>query len=252
MNTAYVKTTVDNHIAQIEFYHPQSNSLPAAILEELSHAIVEAGKDHNIRVIVLRSAGEKAFCAGASFDELIAIETEEQGKKFFSGFAHVINAIRTSSKFVIARIQGKCVGGGVGIAAAADYAIALDTASVKLSELAVGIGPFVVGPAVERKIGKAAFCELSIDAGNWRSATWAKERGLFTDLYSTAEVLDDAVNKLTLQLMNYNPDAMAALKKIQWEGTEHWEHLLFERAAISGSLVLSEFTRAAIQKFKKA
>ena len=247
---AYVKASTEAGITTIEFFHPQSNSLPGHILRLLADTIDAAGKSDETKVIVLKSAGEKAFCAGASFDELMAIETEEAGLNFFSGFALVINAMRTCPKLIIGRIQGKCVGGGVGLAAAVDYAIAVEAAAVKLSELAVGIGPFVVGPAVERKIGTAAFSALAIDAASWRTGEWAREQGLFAELLPDAETLDHAVNKLATTLSKSNPEAMASIKKVSWEGTAHWDTLLKERAAISGRLVLSEFTRNAISAFK--
>ena len=198
----------------------------------------------------MQSAGEKAFCAGASFDELIAIENLEQGKKFFSGFAMVINAMRTAPKFVIARVQGKAVGGGVGIACAADYTFAVESASVKLSELAVGIGPFVVGPAVERKVGTAAFSQLTINATEWQTAQWAKEKNMYAEVYNTVSETDEAIDSLATKLSQSNPEAMLLLKKAMWQGTEHWDNLLLERAEMSGKLVLSDFTKNAIQKFK--
>ncbi len=251
MSDAYVRASYHHGITTIEFFHPQSNSLPGKILDELAQAIHGAGNDSETKLVILRSAGEKSFCAGASFDELAAIQNEEQGLQFFSGFAQVINAIRTCPKFVMARIQGKCVGGGVGIAAAADYAIATEGADVKLSELAVGIGPFVVGPAVERKIGVAAFSQLAIDATMWRNAEWARKKGLYAELHHTTAEMDEAIQKLSHTLVHSSPEAMAEMKKIFWKGTEHWDKLLVERAAISGSLVLSDFTKQAIAKFKK-
>jgi methylglutaconyl-CoA hydratase len=250
MSEAYVKTESHKEIISIEFFHPQSNSLPGKILHELAAAIAHAGDDQQGQVIILRSAGEKAFCAGASFDELVAISNEKEGLAFFSGFAHVINAMRTCPKFIIGRIHGKCVGGGVGLASAVDYAIAAEGADVKLSELAVGIGPFVVGPAVERKIGTAAFSALAIDASNWRNADWAKRKGLYAELHENIENMDEAVNRLAFHLSHSSPEAMMEMKKIFWKGTEHWETLLIERAKISGRLVLSEFTKNAIGKFK--
>lgn len=251
MNEAYVRRVTENGISSIEFFHPQSNSLPGKLLRDLATAIKDAGNDPSCRVIIIRSGGEKAFCAGASFDELVAIKDEKEGSQFFSGFANVINAIRTCPKFIIARIQGKCVGGGVGLAAAADYAIADEKAEIKLSELAVGIGPFVVGPAVERKMGLAAFSQLSIDANSWRSAEWATVKGLFAEMFETIEEVDAAVNRLATTLSGSSPEAMSEIKKICWKGTDHWDTLLIERAAISGRLVLSDFTRNAIAKFKK-
>jgi methylglutaconyl-CoA hydratase len=246
----YVKTVVHQQVGSIEFYHPQSNSLPGALLDELSKAINHAAHNPGISVIVLRSAGEKTFCAGASFDELISIDNIEKGEKFFKGFAHVINAIRKCPKFIIARIQGKCVGGGVGLASAADYCIATDKAEIKLSELAIGIGPFVVGPAIERKIGVSAFSQLAIDTSMWRNAEWAKRKGLYSETHSTIEEMDESIAKLALNLSRSNPEAMAEMKKIFWQGKENWDTLLGERAAISGRLVLSEFTRKAIASFK--
>jgi methylglutaconyl-CoA hydratase len=247
---AFVKSNTQDSICTIEFYHPQSNSLPGAILRQLAEAIKNAGEATDTNVIVLKSSGEKTFCAGASFDELIAIKTEAEGLHFFSGFALVINAIRTCNKIVIAAIQGKCVGGGVGLAAAADYAIATSAADVKLSELAVGIGPFVVGPAVERKIGTAAFTALAIDATRWRSATWAMERGLFAELHNNIDEMNEAVNRLANTLSKSSPDAMKELKTVCWKGTENWDQLLMERAAISGRLILSDFSIQAINAFK--
>jgi methylglutaconyl-CoA hydratase len=246
----YVKTDRHKGITTIEFFHPQSNSLPAKILRDLAAAITHAGEDPDCIVIILRSAGEKAFCAGASFDELVAIKNEKEGLHFFSGFAHVINAMRICPKFIIGRIHGKCVGGGVGLAAAVDYAIATEAAEIKLSELAIGIGPFVVGPAVERKIGTSAFSQLAINAALWRNADWARRKGLFAELHATTEGMDESIARLADVLMHSSPEAMAEMKKIFWKGTEHWDQLLMERAAISGKLVLSEFTRNAIEKFK--
>lgn len=246
----YVKTETHKGVASIEFFHPQSNSLPAKALHDLTHAFVHAATDPNIFVIILRSAGEKAFCAGASFDELTAIKNEKEGLAFFSGFAHVINAMRKCNKLIIGRIHGRCVGGGVGLAAATDYAIAVEGADVKLSELAIGIGPFVVGPAVERKIGTSAFTQLAIDAASWRNADWARRKGLFAELHQTVEAMDESIQKLADTLSHSSPEAMAEMKKIFWKGTEHWDELLIERAKISGRLVLSEFTKNAIAKFK--
>ncbi len=247
---AYVKSHIEHGINTIEFFHPQSNSLPGKILEELAREIHFAGTHDDTRVIILKSGGDKTFCSGASFDELVSIKNEKEGLKFFSGFANVINAMRKCPKFIIGRIQGRCVGGGVGLASAVDYAIATGKAEIKLSELAVGIGPFVVGPAVERKIGTGAFSALAIDATSWRSTDWAKRKGLFAEVHESIENMDEAVDRLANTLAHSNPAAMAAMKKIFWKGTEHWDELLKERAAISGKLVLSEFTRNAINKFK--
>lgn len=249
----YVKSEFHNGITTIEFFHPQSNSLPSRILEELAHVVHGAGNDDTTKVIILRSGGDKAFCAGASFDELKAIKDKEQGLHFFSGFAHVINAMRTCPKFIIGRIHGKCVGGGVGLAAAVDYAIAVESSvEIKLSELAIGIGPYVVGPAVERKIGLSAFSQLAIDATMWRNADWARRKGLFAELHPTAEGMDESIQRLSHTLMQTSPEAMAELKKTLWKGTEHWDKLLIERAAISGRLILSEFSKKTIEKFRSA
>ena len=234
----------------IEFFHPSSNSLPSAILNDLAKTINDIGIDHRVKVIILRSAGDRAFCAGASFDELMAISNVNEGTRFFSGFANVINAMRKCHKLIIGRVQGKAVGGAVGVIAATDYAIATEDSAIKLSELAVGIGPFVVGPAVERKIGVAGYSQLAIDASQWRSAEWAKRHGLYAELYNTIQEVDDSVASLADRLAHSSPEAMSQLKKVFWSGTEHWDSLLSERAAISGRLVLSDFTRDAINKFK--
>ena len=246
----YVKINTNNGIGIIEFYHPQSNSLPSNILNKLAGEITKAGENKDIKVIILKSGGERAFCAGASFEELIAIDNEEKGKEFFSGFSNVINAARKCPKFIIGRVQGKAVGGGVGMAAAVDYCFATKYASVKLSELAIGIGPFVVGPAVERKIGNSAFSSMTINATKWFDAEWAREKGLYTEVFSTSEEMDTEIKKLSKILSLSNPEAMKDLKKIMWSKTNHWDELLIERAINSGKLVLSDFTRNAIKKFK--
>lgn len=244
----YVQTKTHNGITTIEFFHPKGNSLPIKILEELAKEIHFAGTHDDNKVIILKSAGDATFCAGASFDELLAIKTEEEGTRFFSGFANVINAIRMCPKFIIGRIQGKCVGGAVGLVAAVDYAIALDKADIRLSELAIGIGPFVIGPAVERKIGTAAFSALAIDAGRWRNSDWAKRKGLFSELHDNIDNMDESIHVLASTLANSNPAAMSEMKKMFWKDTGHWDELLKERAAISGRLVLSDFTKNALKK----
>lgn len=245
-----VTTRVDDGIGRIVFEHPKSNSLPGKVLKELAETITSMGADDGVKVIVLESAGDRAFCAGASFDELISIKDFPTGKEFFMGFARVINAARTCPKFIIGRVQGKAVGGGVGMASAVDYCLATKHASIKLSELAIGIGPFVVGPAVERKIGKAAMTELAINATAWRDANWAARKGLYVDVFENTEKLDQAVQELAIRLSGFNPEAMKELKEVFWQGTENWNELLEKRAELSGRLVLSDFTINAINAFK--
>ncbi len=246
-----ITTNIQGGIATITFYHPAHNSLPGALLAKFSKAIDDAGANNEVKVIMLKSAGDRTFCAGASFDELMSIQDFETGKTFFMGFANVINACRKCPKLIIGRVQGKAVGGGVGIASAVDYCYATKYASVKLSELAVGIGPFVVGPAVERKIGTSAMSQLAIDATEWRDAVWANNMGLYAEVYGSIEEMDDAINTLAGQLVNSNPEAMRLLKRVFWEGTEHWDTLLERRAEMSGQLVLSEYSKNAIAAFKK-
>lgn len=250
VNQGDVKIDMNNGLATIEFFHPLSNSLPGKVLAKLADTITEAGKNNEVKVILLKSAGDRAYCGGASFDELISIDDIDTGKKFFSGFANVINAMRKCPKLIIGRIQGKAVGGGVGLASSVDYCFATKFASVKLSELAVGIGPFVVGPAVERKLGLSGMSELAINATEWRDAKWANDRGLYNHIFDTVEEMDAAIAQLVEKLKNSNPEAMAMLKQVFWRGTEDWDNLLAERAAISGKLVLSDFTKNAIAKFK--
>lgn len=252
INQGFVEYAISpSGIATIEFGHPLSNSLPGKILQKLAQTITDLGNDNSVKVIVLKSGGEKVFCAGASFDELISIQDFETGHVFFSGFANVINACRKAPKFIIGRVQGKAVGGGVGLASAVDYCLATRTADVKLSELAVGIGPFVVGPAVERKIGISAMSELTINATEWRSADWAKKKGLYVDVFENAVDMDIEIKKLSEKLAQSNPEAMALLKEVFWKGTEDWDQLLADRASISGKLILSDFSVNAINEFKK-
>ena len=251
MSNGSLYTHIENNIATVEFFHPASNSLPAELLERIAKAFHELSNNNNVHVIILKSEQEKAFCAGASFDELISVTTFEEGKQFFLGFANVINAMRKCSKIIIGRVQGKVVGGGVGLAAACDYCFATEQASVKLSELSIGIGPFVIAPVVERKIGIRAFAELTLDALSWQNAYWAKEKGLYAKVFETIKEMDIEVNNFANKLSNYNPDALMEMKKVLWKGTENWDELLQQRADISGRLVMSSFTKEALKKFKK-
>ena len=244
-----VSSFVVDGIADVSFGHPKSNSLPASVLRALAEEITVVGQRDDVRVILLRSYGTAAFCAGASFDELVAINDKSAGKEFFMGFARVIIAMTRCPKPIVTRVHGKVVGGGVGVVAASDYAIATDKAALRLSELAVGIGPFVVGPVIEHKVGPGAFSAMAIDA-DWRSAEWGERNGLYARIVENAEALDSAVPAFAKQLAQANPDALARIKKITLEGTEHWPQLLEARAAMSGELVLSEYTRNAIAKFK--
>lgn len=247
---AYVKLNIENQVGYIEFFHPEHNSLPSNLLSKLVQTITDAGKNDDIKVIVLKSGGERTFCAGASFKELININDEASGKVFFSGFANVINAMRKCPKIIIGRIQGKAVGGGVGIASATDYCMATKFAAIKLSELNVGIGPFVVGPAIERKMGLSAMSQIAIDANTFYPAEWAIKKGLYTHVYENTEELDEAIKAFTESLCNYNSEAMKEMKNMFWKGTEDWDTLLIERAKISGRLVLSDFTKETLKRFK--
>ncbi len=246
-----IETSVKDGIGTITFHHPKSNSLPSKVLKQLAETITDFGNQAEVRVIVLQSKGNGAFCAGASFDELLTLEEFAAAKEFFMGFARVINAIRKVPKFVIGRVQGKAVGGGVGVACAVDYCFATEAASVKLSELAVGIGPFVVGPAVERKVGTSAFHTLAVNATEWRSAKWACEKGMFMDVVPSVSELDEAITALAARLAKSSPVAMQELKRVMWSGTENWDTLLEQRAEISGRLILSDFAKQTIQQLKQ-
>jgi methylglutaconyl-CoA hydratase len=250
MSEAYVKIDIENEVGYIEFFHPAQNSLPGAVLAKLANTITEAGENDAIKVIVLKSGGDRTFCAGASFTELVSIDDAATGKVFFSGFANVINAMRKCPKFIIGRIQGKTVGGGVGLAASTDYCMATKFASIKLSELNIGIGPFVVGPAIERKMGLSAMSQIAIDANTFYTPEFAKQKGLYTHVFETTEALDAAVKKTVEHLCTYNVEAMLEMKKVFWTGTDDWDKLLAERAEISGRLVLSEFTKEKLKTYK--
>ncbi|WP_194851243.1 enoyl-CoA hydratase/isomerase family protein [Nonlabens antarcticus] len=250
MTKPYVKTTTENQIQTIEFFHPAHNSLPGDILAQLAKAIIDAGTDEATKVIILKSGGERTFCAGASFKELIAIDDEKTGEKFFMGFANVINAMRKCPKFIIGRVQGKTVGGGVGVASATDYCFATKFASIKLSELNIGIGPFVVGPAVERKLGVSGMSQIAINANEFYTPEWAMKKGLFAEVYESTEEMDTAIQSFAENLCNYNPEAMKHMKEMIWSSCENWDELLAERAKISGKLVLSEFTKETLKRFR--
>ena len=244
-------THIENKIATVEFGHPASNSFPSELLTRLANEFDKLSNNDEVAIILLKSEGDRAFCAGASFDELVAIDNLEDGKQFFSGFANVINAMRRCTKLIVGRVQGKTVGGGVGLAAACDYVLATEHASIKLSEFTIGIGPFVIAPAVERKIQVSSLAELTLDASSWKNAYWAKEKGLYASVFESIGDLDKEIVIFTEKLASYNPEALSEMKKALWRGTEHWQELLIERAETSGKLVLSDFTKKALSKFKK-
>lgn len=244
-------TKIDNGVATVEFGHPASNSFVSELLERLANEFDKLSNNDSVSVILLKSEGDRAFCAGASFDELVAISNLEEGKAFFSGFANVINAMRKCIKPIIGRVQGKTVGGGVGLAAACDYVHASVDAAIKLSEVSIGIGPFVIAPAVERKMGKAALAELSLSPTEWKNAYWAQEKGLFAKVYDSISEMDKELEFHIQRLASYNPNALAKMKEVLWEGTDHWDQLLAKRAEASGRLALSPETKAALEKFKK-
>lgn len=251
-NQGYIKKEVDSYgVARIEFGHPSHNAFPAALLKELAATITEAGKDQSVKVLLLKSDGNRSFCAGASFDELIDIKTESAGKTFFSGFAYVFNAIRLCKKMVIAQVQGKAIGGGVGLVAACDYVFATQQAQIRLSELGINIGPFVIAPVVKRKIGLVPFVELTLNPDQWRDAPWAKQHGLFQEIFDTMEEMEEAATGFSKRLASYNIDALRALKKVFWDGTEGWDTLLYENAAISGKLVLNKDAKESLKKIKR-
>ena len=245
-----VRVDIKAGVGGISFHHPKGNSLPAHLLRRLTRSVDDLGANADIRVLTLSSRGEGAFCAGASFDEILAVKEELDAREYFLGFGRLILAMKRCPKFILTRVQGKAVGGGVGVIAASDYVLAHQEAALKLSEFALGFGPFVIGPAVERKIGLAAFAEASIDT-EWRSASWAAERGLYKQVFSTLEELDPAFDSLASRLARASPEATAALKSVFWQDTEDWDELLARRAEISGRLVLSDFTSEAISAFRK-
>lgn len=244
-------TTIENKVAILEFGHPSSNSFPRELLDRLTNALNDLSNNVEVSVIIMKSEGRGAFCAGASFDELLAVSNQEEGTKFFSGFAHLINAMRKCKKIIVGRVHGKAVGGGVGIASACDYVLATKNASIKLSEFTIGIGPFVIEPAVSRKIGKTALAEMTLAAHEWKTADWATAKGLYANVFENTEDLDNALENFCSKLASYNPAALIEMKKVLWEGTDHWETLLFERAAITGKLVLSDYSKKALTQFKK-
>ena len=246
-----IETIINGNIATLLFFHPSSNSFPSTLLQQLTDEINTLSKNDSVSIIILKSAGTGAFCAGASFDELLSVSNYEEGSRFFSGFANVINAMRKCPKLIIGRIHGKAVGGGVGLASACDYSFATTKSEIKLSEIAIGIGPFVIEPAVSRKIGKMAMSEMTLNPTAWKTSKWAFEKGLFSEVFENIEDLDIRLEEYTKELSSYNPDALLEMKKVLWEGTSHWDSLLYERAAISGRLVLSDFTKNALEKFKK-
>ena len=249
MEVPYVKSQfIKKGLLEVAFFHPKHNSLPGAILAQLAQAIQQAGQDPEVQVIILKSGGERTFCAGASFDELVAINDFANGKQYFMGIAQVINACRKCPKLIIGRVQGKAIGGGVGLAAAVDYCLATQYAAIKLSELNIGIGPFVVGPAVSRKIGLSAMSQLAIQANELKTAEWARTKGLYAEVFENTTQLDEGVAKLADYLLSTNPAAQAMLKQVFWEGCEDWDTLLEKRAEMSGRLVLSDFTKQALAK----
>lgn len=243
-------TKIENQIATIEFGHPNANSFPLELLERLAKEFDLLSDNESVSLIILKSEGDKAFCAGASFDELLAIENEAEGVRFFQGFANLFLAIRRCKKLIVGRVQGKTVGGGVGLVAALDYVFAVEAASIKLSELSLGIGPFVIAPVILRKAGQATLNELFMAPDQWKNAYWAQQKGLFARVFENAKEMDEAISHFAERLLQSNPEALSHMKRITWQHTEHWEQELLDNAVISGKLVLSQQTKSMLEKFK--
>lgn len=244
-------TSIQNGIATLEFGHPQANSFPLELLLRFEKELEIISQNAEIKIVILKSEGDAIFCAGASFNELSQIDSVEKGNEFFSGFARVINAMRRCSKLIIGRAQGKSVGGGVGLLSACDYVFATESASIKLSEISLGIGPFVIAPAVERKMGVAALSELTLTPDQWKNAYWAEKKGLYARVFETIAEMDKEIQYFAEKLSSYPLSSLEEIKKIFWKNTENWETLLFENAKISGRLILSDFSKQALQKLKR-
>ncbi len=237
----YLNIEMHGNYAVIEFFHPSHNSLHTGLLDKLRIAIDDLEKEESVNCILLKSGGDRTFCAGANFDEMKSISNFDEGKKFFSGFGKVIQSMKKSSKIIVGRIQGKAVGGGVGIIAACDIAFATKFASIRLSELSIGIGPFVIEPAVTRKLGISGFSELTLRPLVWKDALWVKSKGMFSEVFKTTELLDDYVDKYIKSLSSYSPVAIREIKKMLWHGTESWDSLMEKRAEISGELAMKNY-----------
>ncbi|MDH6252173.1 methylglutaconyl-CoA hydratase [Chryseobacterium sp. H1D6B] len=246
----FVVSEVKNNIAEITFGTPKSNSLPGAILEKLAQTILDEGAKEEVKAILVKSEGEKAFCAGASFDELLAIEELEASTKFFGGFAKVLNAMRNCGKIVVVRVQGKTTGGGVGIACGADYCFAVKDAALALTEVNLGIGPFVIGPYVERKIGKSQFSAMAIDA-DFRSAAWAEQHNVYHSVSENISEMDMALEKFLQTLASRSIEALSLIKKVSWEGTDHFNELMPARIHMSASLILEDSAKKNIESIKE-
>lgn len=241
-----VQLEKNKKIGRIKFFHPKGNSLPSNLLDELVQAFEKSEKDPDIRVIVLESKGN-SFCAGASLKELKKLKNIDETTSFFMGFADLLNTIRKMSKFVLAKVHGKVVGGGVGLVAVCDYAFATNAALIKLSELSIGLGPYVIEPAVSRKIGTTAFTQLSLDSAEWKSAQWGLENGLYAKCVTDKKALDQTVINNAERLSNYDQQSLRHLRKLHWKDTNNWESLLPKNAKITAKLALSDFTQNKIK-----
>lgn len=251
MEQGFVTSHTDPQgLTTITFGHPAHNALPSRLLAQLAEKITQAGDDPATRLILLQSEGEGTFCAGANFDELLAITDEASGKQFFTGFANVINAMRTAPRLIVGRVLGKAVGGGVGLIAACDYVFAAEKAAVRLSEVSINIGPFVIAPAVERKVGISAFTELTLNPGVFFDVQWAKRHDLFHTVKADTEHVDQAIREFCERIITKNPEALSELKRTLWHGTKHWDELLDKQAAISGRLACSPETKALLNSLK--
>ncbi|PUB28160.1 methylglutaconyl-CoA hydratase [Elizabethkingia sp. YR214] len=246
----FVISEIKNNIAEITFGTPKSNSLPGAILEKLAQTILEEGVKKEVKAILIKSAGEKAFCAGASFDELLAIDELEVSKKFFGGFAKVLNAMRNCGKIVVVRVQGKTTGGGVGITCGADYCFATKDATLALTEINLGIGPFVIGPYVERKIGKSQFSAMAIDA-EFRSAEWAEQHNIYHSVSENIAEMDTKLDDFLQKLSTRSDEALALIKKVSWDGTDYFNILMPDRIHMSASLILEDSAKKNIEAIKE-
>lgn len=244
-----VHTQIENSIAKIQFYNPASNACDPSMLAQMVHAFNTLSANSQVKVILLSSKGNKAFCAGASITHLSELKDMKAATDFFSGFGRLILSMKNCNKIIVTSVQGKAVGGGVGIIAASDYVIATENSGLRLSELMIGIGPLVIAPAVIRKVGVAHFSQLSLKPSTWKDAKWGAAHGLFNELVTDGDSLENVTVDYCNSLASYSAQALSALKSVLWQGTEHWEELLYENAAKTATLSLSEDAQESFKKF---
>lgn len=226
-----------NVVAQITLNRPEvRNAFDDTLIQSLTKAFTRLGKDANVRVIILRAEGS-AFCAGADLNWMqrsVDFSFSENVQDAHH-LAAMLKAIYDCPKPVIARVHGAAFGGGVGLVAACDIALATESAKFCLSETRLGLIPAVISPFVVPKIGQTAARRYFLTAEVF-SATQAAHLNLVTEVASDEAALDALLAKIVGAILANGPEALSQSKVL----LEQITHFAWDRAVDITTKMIAE------------